>query len=285
MHPRNKHQSRYDLAALTKESLSLKKLLIKTPAGEDSLDFSHPATVKTLNQAILKSYYGIIWDVSEKFLCPPVPGRSDHIHYVADLLKDLSAPARVLDIGVGANCIYPIIGICEYGWDFVGADINPEALASAQKIIDANPKLMGKVELRLQKSQSIFRHMIKPEERFDLTICNPPFHPSAEAAAKDSARKWKGLGKHSATGRLNFGGMHAELWTEGGETGFIQKMIEESADFASQCQWFTTLVSRKENLPVLNKTLDKAKVIRRKVLEMSQGQKISRILCWSYFKE
>jgi 23S rRNA (adenine1618-N6)-methyltransferase len=39
---------------------------------------------------------------------------------------------RVLDIGVGANCVYPLIGHAEYGWRFLGVDIDEAALANAQ---------------------------------------------------------------------------------------------------------------------------------------------------------
>ena len=57
----------------------------------------------------------------------------------------------ILDIGTGANLIYPLIGAHEYGWRFTGSEINPQAFASAQAIINGNPGLSRAVRLRRQK--------------------------------------------------------------------------------------------------------------------------------------
>lgn len=276
MHPRNRHQDRYDLKELVRVSPALKSHIIVNKFGDESIDFANSASVKELNKALLKSFYGIDWwDIPSEFLTPPIPGRADLIHSAADLFPN-PQNLRVLDIGTGANLIYPIIGLKEYNWQMVGTDINEKALSAAQKIIDAN-KLP--IELRLQKEKNnIFYSIFAPTERFDLTICNPPFHESAEAALEGTTRKWKNLGKKPAA-KLNFGGQASELWTPGGEKAFIQKMIEESVNFKSQVTWFTTLVSKSENLPSLTRTLEKYKA-KIRIIEMTQGQKKSRLLCW-----
>lgn len=276
MHPRNRHQDRYDLKELVRVSPELKAHVIVNKFGDESIDFANPEAVKSLNRALLKSFYGIeYWDIPDGFLTPPIPGRADLIHSAADLFKE-PKNLRVLDIGTGANLIYPIIGFKEYNWSMVGSDINPNAISSAQKIIEKN-KLP--IELRLQKEKnSIFKGIISPGEKFDLTICNPPFHESAEAALEGTTRKWKNLGKKPEK-KLNFGGQSAELWTPGGERAFILKMIEESLLFKSQVTWFTTLVSKSENLPPLTKTLEKSGA-KIEIIEMAQGQKKARILCW-----
>lgn len=263
LHPRNRHQGRYDFAQLTKSLPELSQFVIRTPYGDSSIDFADPASVKALNRAILKQFYGVEhWDVPEGYLCPPIPGRADYIHYAADLLaqsnggKVPTGPSvRVLDIGVGANCVYPIIGQSEYGWSFVGSDVDEVALKSAKLIVDSNPSLKGRIELRLQKSSSlIFQGILKPGEKFDLSICNPPFHASLEEAQEGSRRKWKNLGKTSAQGGQtqaplkNFGGQASELWCPGGEVEFVRRMIAKSAKFSNQCRWFSTLVSKIENL-------------------------------------
>jgi 23S rRNA (adenine1618-N6)-methyltransferase len=53
-----------------------------------------------------------------------------------------------LDIGIGANCIYPI-GNAEYGWSFVGTDIE-KAIENCSTIIEANPKLVDFISLQQQ---------------------------------------------------------------------------------------------------------------------------------------
>jgi 23S rRNA (adenine1618-N6)-methyltransferase len=186
----------------------------------------------------------------------------------------------VLDVGVGANCVYPLIGQYEYGWKFIGSDVDPGAIESALTILNKN-NLKDQIELRLQSSADrIFSGIIKSDESVDLTICNPPFHASAEEAAAGSDRKIKNLGLKKAV--LNFGGKSHELWSPGGEKAFITKMIDESAKYSNQCLWFTSLVSKKENLPDLDRVLNKVRAFEVRILEMSQGQKISRVLAWTF---
>lgn len=276
MHPRNRHQDRYDLKELVRVSPELKSFVQINKFGDESIDFANADAVKTLNRALLKSFYGIeYWDIPAEFLTPPIPGRADHVHSAADLFPNPKG-LRVLDIGTGANLIYPIIGAKEYEWKMVGSDIDPKAIESAQKIIDKNSL---SIELRLQKDKnSIFNGVIAPGEKFNLTICNPPFHESLSEANAGTERKWKNLGK-KPTKTLNFGGQGAELWTPGGEKAFILRMIEESFLFKTQVSWFTSLVSKEATLPVLTKTLEKMGA-KTRIIEMSQGQKKSRLLAW-----
>lgn len=141
MHPRNKHSGRYDFEKLTKASPELARFVSLSPRGESTIDFSDPEAVKALNSALLKHFYGVTkWDIPAGYLCPPIPGRADYMHSIADLLASRNGgviprgpSVRVLDIGVGANCIYPIIGHYEYGWEFVGSDVDPVAIASAKE--------------------------------------------------------------------------------------------------------------------------------------------------------
>ena len=105
-----------------------------------------------------------------------------------------------------------------------------------------------------------------------------------EQAKKGNQRKWQNLGKGHSN-QLNFGGQNDELWCPGGEIKFIARMVEQSMEFAEQCLWFTSLVSKKENLKPLNKILNKAKVADFEVVEMAQGQKTSRFIAWTYVKK
>ena len=261
------------------------------PYGDESIDFANPAAVKMLNKALLKQHYAIeYWDIPENYLCPPIPGRADYIHYLADLLAadhDGTIPTgksiKVLDIGVGANCVYPIIGHQEYGWTFVGSDVDKKAVESAKNIAAANPNLKDAVSIRLQNDASrVFLGVVKPGEKFDITMCNPPFHASAEEAAAGSQRKLHNLGKQKKV--LNFGGQQVELWCKGGEVGLIETMIQESVEIADQVKWFTTLVSKSANLEAVNHFLRRAGALKVKTVEMAQGQKVSRFVAWSFQK-
>ncbi len=292
LHPRNPHRFRYDFDTLIEACSELQHFVSVNEYNIESIDFSNPEAVKTLNKAILISNYNIQnWDIPAGYLCPPIPGRADYIHYIADLLSTTNngiIPEGEnivgLDIGIGANCIYPIIGNAAYGWSFVGTDIDEKALQNCKKIITNNPKLIDVISLQSQiEPRFIFKNIILPEDKFAFTICNPPFHASAEEAAKSALRKVNTLeNKISEKPVLNFGGQNAELWCKGGEMGFITQMIYESVKYPMQCLWFTTLVSKKDNLKNIYKLLNKVGAAEIKTIDMAQGQKISRIVAWTF---
>jgi 23S rRNA (adenine1618-N6)-methyltransferase len=294
LHPRNPHRGRYDFRQLIAASPELAAFVATNQYGDESIDFADPAAVKALNRALLTHGYGVTgWDIPAQYLCPPIPGRADYLHYLADLLGDggtlpRGQSVRVLDIGVGANCIYPLIGQREYGWQFVGTDIDPAALANAQRIVDAN-KLDEAIVLRLQASrEAVFNGVLQPGEAFDLTMCNPPFHASPDEARAGTQRKWKNLGKAAARQKspaLNFGGQGAELWCEGGEEAFVCRMVAESARHPDRCLWFTTLVSKSASLPGVYRALKQAGALDSRTIDMAQGQKQSRIVAWTFLDE
>lgn len=292
LHPRNKHNGNYDFETLIEALPELKQFVGLNKFGNESIDFANPDAVRALNKALLKQYYNIrYWELPKTNLCPPIPGRADYIHYIADILAESNngtiptgSGIKILDIGVGANCIYPIIGHQEYGWEFVGTEVDKPAKLTAENIINQNPELKGAITIRLQQSKrQIFKEIIQPEEHFNFTICNPPFHNSKEEATKGTQRKLKNLGK-ATEGKpiLNFSGQNNELWYEGGELAFITNMIYESVHFKTQCQWFSSLVSKKENLKPFYTILKKVNATAVKTIEMEQGNKVSRILVWRF---
>lgn len=311
LHPRNLHNNGYDFVALIAAFPKLTQFVKPNPYGNLSIDFADPQAVKMLNAGLLKLHYGVEhWDIPAGFLCPPIPGRADYIHYIADLLAVDSgnktrlatgARIRALDIGTGANVIYPLLGIQSYGWDFVGSDVDPLSIDNAQQIFNANDKISNKFSARLQTNvQQVFSGIIQANERFDVTLCNPPFHASLAEASEGTTRKLKNLAANKAAkgtakpvaklslkksdSVLNFGGQKAELWCEGGEQAFLKLMINESRQFAAQCLWFTTLVSKKDNLKPAKRLLQQVQATEVKEIEMHQGNKITRVLAWTFLK-
>ncbi len=300
LHPRNRHRARYDFAALAASSPELAAFVHANAYGDASVDFANPAAVKALNRALLRHFYGIAhWDIPAGYLCPPIPGRADYLHYVADLLASTNggevprgAGVRVLDIGVGANCIYPIIGHQEYGWQFVGSDIDPVALRAAQQNVAANPALHGAIVCRLQPEPTqLLGGIVQPGERFDAVVCNPPFHASAAAAAAGTQLKISNLGGRAgsrSSGRrgaapvLNFGGQPAELWCPGGEEVFVRRLVQESARQPLVSRWFTTLIAKKDTLRPIYHALKLAGATEVRTVAMAQGQKKSRFVAWTF---
>lgn len=292
LHPRNKHRGQYDFAKLAKTEPLLAPHIISNKLGKPSINFANSDAVKLLNRAILKADYQVSdWDIPKGFLCPPIPGRVDYIHYLSDLLattyqtKQRKNPAlRGLDIGTGAGCIYPLLGRQVYQWQFVASDIDSKSIKSSQAILDANPTLNNAITLRLQNDNNrIFHGIINDGELFDFTLCNPPFHESLNQANAGSERKRRNLGTNKrGDSKLNFGGQNAELWCKGGEKAFVGKMISESVDFSQKVLWFSSLISNKDNLRPLKKKLEKIGATEIKVVNMAQGQKVSRFLAWTF---
>ncbi|MFY1046606.1 23S rRNA (adenine(1618)-N(6))-methyltransferase RlmF [Chryseobacterium sp. GP-SGM7] len=294
LHPRNLHRNSYDFNSLISCVPELKHYVFKNDYDTLTINFSLPQAVKLLNKALLLKYYEVKnWDIPEGNLCPPIPGRADYVHYLADLLAEENGQiptgnvVKGLDIGTGANLVYPLIAHHSYGWKFLGTDINSNSLDNANKILEQNPDVSESITLQLQPdSDFIFKNIISPEDRFMFSMCNPPFHESEENAMLGNRRKNNNLRKKKVQNpKLNFGGQHSELWCEGGELEFIRKMIDESVLFSTQVLWFTSLVSKKDNLHQLITRLKNNNAVDIKTIEMAQGQKISRILAWTFIPE
>ncbi|MFO7721047.1 MAG: 23S rRNA (adenine(1618)-N(6))-methyltransferase RlmF [Gillisia sp.] len=284
MHPNNVHNQEYDMEALTGSFPELSNYIFQNDFGKTTIDFSNPEAVLHLNKALLKHHYQIAnWNIPKDYLCAPIPGRADYIHYLADFLTGEGVDPKSikgLDIGVGANCIYPILGARIYNWNMTGSDISLNSVNAAKANVTANPGLTNFIEIKHQQDPGkIFTGIVVPGAYFDFSMCNPPFHASAEEAKKGSLKKLKNLGITGAA--LNFGGQANELWCNGGEALFIKRMIRESLVFKTQIGWFTCLVSKKENLPKIYKQLIKLKAVH-KTIEMAHGNKKSRIIAWKF---
>ncbi len=298
LHPNNMHNTGYDFAALCKTHRQLTPFVINSPRGGSTIDFGDSNAVVELNKALLIHHYGLrYWHLPEGNLCPPIPGRADYIHYLADLLQSSLNIAQVnsnkikaLDIGTGASCIYPLLGHQLYSWSFVASDIEKVSIKHAKHILNENHITQDAIELRVQpERKAIFKDIIAKNEYYAITLCNPPFHDSKASAQQATQRKWQNLDKkptnRSNNTQLNFGGRHNELWCEGGEVAFIRKMIHESKHYADQVLWFTCLVSKKESLRPLKLALKKSGAKTFEIVKMAQGNKVSRFIAWTYCQE
>lgn len=282
---------RYDLESLSKTNSELKAFLKPGNKGF-TIDFADPHAVKALNKALLLHHYSLeFWDIPAGFLCPPIPGRLDYIHTLADVLAENNqgrVPAgksiRGLDIGAGASLIYPILAHMEYGWNIVGSDVSKEALDNANLLVSRNQKLKKAIDIRHQgNSDNFFKGIIQAGEYYDFSLCNPPFYSSHEEALNASRRKWNNLQKKVRQEAVrNFGGQVSELVYPGGEKNFIKYMIRQSRPFSNNVLWFSTLVSDKSLIYSLKSTLAEVKVNRHMVRDVSHGNKKSRILFWTY---
>lgn len=282
MHPENPFAKNYDFDFLVQHSPDLKKFVFVNEYGNQTITFEDKQAVKALNRALLKAYYGLDhWDIPEHNLCPPIPGRLDYLLHLAELIP--KTKLSLLDIGTGANLIYPILATCHFNWQCTASEVDLDALKNAQEIIDSN-KVLQKIALRRQRfKSSILEHIIQPGDNFDVVVCNPPFFKNRTDAEKQNQRKVRNLQLEGGE-RLNFGGLANELWYKGGEEAFIKKMAGESVLFKDQVHWFSSLVSQKENLKNIKRAINKTDPAEVKVIEMEQGNKKSRFVAWNYRK-
>lgn len=284
-HPKNIHKSGYDFDVLCKVYPELESFTFENKYGTKTIDFANPQAVKLLNTALLFQYYKIgYWEFPDVNLCPPIPGRVDYLHHISDLLNTLKITenVRVLDIGTGASCIYPILGHAEYNWSFVGTDVDKKSLQHAQKIVNKND-LDKSIELRHQVDVSqILKGVLKDTDMFSVSICNPPFFSSEQDALEATTRKLKGLNKDKTSGVRNFAGTHNELCYKGGEKAFIHNYLYESSLYKTHSLWFTTLVSKKDLVKGMYVSLKKLGAMDIKTIDMGQGNKTSRIVAWTF---
>jgi Predicted SAM-dependent methyltransferase len=189
--------------------------------------------------------------------------------------------------------IYPLLGHAEYGWRFVGSDIDAAALkAAAPRCRRTWPAENDRAAPAARGGQPV-QGRGAARRAFALTLCNPPFHTSAAEAAQGTRRKLRNLGgdPKSAPARggkgptLNFGGQANELWCPGGEAAFLRRMIAESAESAelrAQVLWFSSLVAKSEHLPDIRRQLAKVGAVEVREVPMAQGNKQSRFVAWSF---
>lgn len=285
LNKQNRHRVGYDFDILSQRLPELKSKIISKADGMKTIDFSDEISVELLNKALLIEHYGITeWNLPEGYLCPGVPGRVDYLLYLGQLAgKSIPKGQNItlLDIGTGASCIYPLLATKMFDWSVVASDIDGTAVNSAIKNVENN-KLSHRIEIRKQENlKSYFCGIIKKEELYDFTICNPPFYKSEKEANSANRRKNKNLDTH-AHAKLNFSGKPHELWVRGGELAFVQSMINESKQFSRQVFWFSSLISNKANLNTLVSICKKILVSDYKVIEMQHGKKKIHAIAWTF---
>ncbi|KJP85466.1 hypothetical protein AK88_04905 [Plasmodium fragile] len=104
-----------------------------------------------------------------------------------------SSQIKVLDIGVGSNCIYPLLGNSIYNWSFVGVDINLDSLKLCYLNILLNNK-ENLIALKYQKDpRKIFNNVVNNTDFFFFSMCNPPFYSSLDEVNRNPFRN---IGAH-----------------------------------------------------------------------------------------
>nr|PVC53608.1 hypothetical protein MACL_00003628 [Theileria orientalis] len=235
-----------------------------------------------------------------RFLAPCVPNRVSYIRAVSGLLsmernssealeninEEYSSDrvlkgsqVVVLDIGTGASCIYPLVGVAENSWSFIGTDIDSLALEVAKKNIDLNG-LDGQIKLRLQSVGTLMFHKVLNSRDFvSLTVCNPPFHSSMEKTnvnprtsstgreselvfsvpqnAEQTIEQLYMDSQENETASVEGSLKHVFSEEEQGDAAFIEVMLKESKFYCHNVLWFTSLVAKLTSLKKIKALIQK----------------------------
>ena len=289
MHPKNPYCNRYDIQRFIKRYPLLEEYIILNPSDEETIDFSSSKGVYALNKAMLLSDFRLEdYFLPKGYLIPPVPGRLDYLLYLRDFISkkfniNQNRQLSGLDIGCGANGIYCILGSQYFNWKMEGIDSNEKAIEIVSNNIKNTKELQKNVKIRFQENKSfLFKNIIQPYKKFDFVVCNPPFHSSKEEAIKGSIRKINNIGEDSFNKSelsLNFEGQANELWCNGGEILFIKRLIKESVACKDQIKVFSSIVSKSDSLPKIEKQLKKNKADFN-IINTTIGNKKNRYLIW-----
>lgn len=153
------------------------KFVFKNKYNTYSINWKCKYAQKELCRTLLHHDFGVeYWDIPDGFLIPSLTSRCNYIHWIDDILgRHWGTNIKGLDIGTGANCIYPLVGNKTYKWKFLATDINPDALLIANKIISMN-NLNDSIQLLEQfNSDCIFKNIIHERDYFHFSMCNPPY--------------------------------------------------------------------------------------------------------------
>ncbi|KAI5457102.1 hypothetical protein BGZ63DRAFT_83174 [Mariannaea sp. PMI_226] len=201
--------------------------------------FNDPACVMQLTKTLLRLDFDLKIELPDDRLCPPVTNRHNYLLWLKSLLDSTShEPTRQkvvgLDIGTGASCIYPLLGCAQRPWSFIATDIDEKSLTYAEKNVTLN-NLQDRIKVVPRKpTDSLIPLEDLNIDSIDFTMNNPPFYKSEEEMTQSAAQKNRPPSSACT-------GAKVEMVTDGGEVGFIGRILQESLILRERVQWYTAM--------------------------------------------
>jgi 23S rRNA (adenine1618-N6)-methyltransferase len=265
-----------DFLILIKEFPELKKYIIKydEKIEEFSFDWSNNDLSLLMTKSILNYYFNIkYYDIPKGFLIPPVPSRLNYLNLINELIKDIEKENIIgVDIGTGANIIYPILGNSVCDWKFICSEINNESYNNAKLILQKN-NLEENINLIKQENKNnIFVSIINQENKYTFSMCNPPYYDyEQEIKIEDKKRDTE----------YNFD----EVYYEKGELGFFERYFEESICYKKNIFLFTILIGKKSNSEIIYDKINSYNNIIKlcDIKKIMTGNNVRYIIYWSFY--
>ena len=262
---------------LIKEFPELKKYIIKhndNELEEFTFDWNNSDLSLLMTKSILNYYFNIkYYHIPKGFLIPPIPSRLNYLNLIFTLLKDISEENVIgIDIGTGANIIYPLLGNSLYNWKFICSEINNESYNNAKIILEKN-NLEQKINLIKQDNKNnIFLGILNREKKYIFSMCNPPYYDyEQEIKIEDKKRD----------NEFNFD----EVYYEKGELGFFQRYFEESICYKKNIFLNTILIGKKSNSEIIYDKINTFKDIINlcDIKKIQTGNNVRYIIYWSFY--
>ncbi|KAJ2377010.1 hypothetical protein IW150_001632 [Coemansia sp. RSA 2607] len=273
---------RVDYLWLSKKHPSLHAHL-KTTSRGTTLNFQDAAAVRTLNRALLLEYYDLDVYLPATSLCPTVANRLNYLLWIKNnIIGEIAGNEELLglDVGTGASCIYPLLGVRVLGARFVATDINRESVEVAQQNVAKNT-LTDRITVVLNEQRSVTLPLDHPEmlgKSFSFSMCNPPFY--ANEQEQETLRQQKRTQPRQQTVAKP-----DELYTEGGEQQFVLSMADESKAWSERVHWYSTMVGRKQTLAELRARVRGLGARQVKEGSLLQGVTTRWVLAWSFMEK
>ncbi|KAH7171425.1 hypothetical protein EDB81DRAFT_710229 [Dactylonectria macrodidyma] len=243
--------------------------------------FNDPKCVMQVTKTLLKLDFDLRIELPDDRLCPPVMNRHNYVLWLKRLLDTSSYEALGrkivgLDIGTGASCIYPLLGCTERPWSFIATDIDARSLEYARKNVALN-NLQDRINVVQRKPQdSVIPLDDLGIDTIDFTMNNPPFYKSEEDMANSAAQK-------SRPPLSACTGATVEMVTEGGEVGFVDRILRESLVLRERVQWYTAMFGFLTSIVDFVEKLRENGIDNYAVTEFVQGSKTRRwAIAWSF---
>ncbi|KAF9260061.1 S-adenosyl-L-methionine dependent methyltransferase [Marasmius fiardii PR-910] len=278
MHPRNIYRQTPDFRQLAVSYPPLKHFLQPHP---NCIDFQDEEAQRCVTEALLHRDFDLEVQLPRNRLCPPVPNRLNYILWIQDIVRACEVVAGEqavvgVDIGTGASAIYPLLGCrLEPSWSFVVTELDDLSESHAQKNVRAN-NLSDRVRImKATATGPILIPLSDPSQNFYFTMCNPPFYSSTEDVVRSSEAKEFGPSAVCT-------GATVEMITEGGESAFVRRIVEESLVFGTRCKWYTSMLGKLSSVGEVVESLKANSIENYALTEFVQGQTRRWAVGWSF---
>ncbi len=264
-----------DFKFLSEEFPEFKKYVYINKYGGYSINWKNPNSIKELVKTILNKFFNIIYyEIPENFLVPTLTSRYNYLNYINKLFTKFKIENKekiLIDIGTGANIIYPLLGYKLYNWNFIASEINEDAIKIGKKIIKENNLEKEIFIFKQNDSKKIFENIININKKYLCSICNPPFFDINKEIKKDNLY---------TDNEYNYN----EVYCEGGEIFFIKEMIKESYIYKKNIFLFSSLIGRKKNMKKIYSVIKNLKEISLlNKITIKQGKNARWIIIWSFY--